>query len=272
MAWLVVQELKAAGVTAFATASTGNSSTSLARAIAAIGGITGHFFCGPRFRPNHLFEESENVIVHEIEGNYVSAGKAAAEFAQRDGMTLEAGFDNWARREGLKEAYLEAFDQMDTPPDALAQAISSGMGVVGGFKGAQEYLSMGLLTGLPQIIMGQQDTCSPMAKGWADGAVALDDEYIVSDPEGPATAILRGDGRSSYPYLRSIAMQTSGAILAAPIALLQRAKEVADEATGGNVCYASATALASMKMAVDQGLVPSTSTALVMLTGLKRVV
>lgn len=272
MAAIVVAAYRERGIRSFVASSTGNSSTALARAVSIEDNMEADFFCGERFAPNHTFPNDARVRLHVIDDDFVAAGRAARSFATANGVTLEGGFSSWARREGLKTAYLEAFDQMPVPPDVVVQSVSSGMGVVGAYKGATEYQQLGLLKRKPQIIMTQQDSCAPMAAGWASGKRELGDGDVVANPTGKATAILRGDGRQSYPYLRSIALQTAGGIYDASEPDMEDARTLLRVSHGIDACYASAAAIAGVRNSVRHGVVKTGSRVLIMITGSIRAV
>src|SRR5437588_257620 len=73
------------------------------------------------------------------DGDFAEAHAYAAAFAQRTpGITGESGFFNPGRREGLKMAFLEAALEMPEAPHWYFQGISSGMGVYGTWRGAQQ--------------------------------------------------------------------------------------------------------------------------------------
>lgn len=269
MAAVVLPVLRELGVTEFAVSSTGNSSTALARAVQIYGDIQGHFFAAPDFVERHTHFDHPGATLHIVEGDFVAAGQQAKAFAADKGITWEGGFFNWARREGLKLAYLEAFDQMPRTPDVVAQAISSGMGVVGAQKGVEEYQRLGRLSRQPRILMAQQETCAPMARGWASGRATLLPDDIVANPTGLAHAILRGDGTATYPYLFDVATRTGGDIVAVSAYDIVKAHQMLAEA-GFDVCYASATCLAAVIQQRELGKIDRNETVLVNLTGRER--
>ena len=122
--------------------------------------ITLHIFCGQDFLDRVNIPGSPNVRVYCTDTDFVGAAKLAAKFARENGLPFEGGFFNPGRREGLKLAYLEAFDQLaPREPDVVLQAISSGMGIYGAHKGIVEYRAMGRLHGQPRIVCAQQLRC-----------------------------------------------------------------------------------------------------------------
>jgi threonine synthase len=270
MAAVVVPVFREFGVSDFVASSTGNSSTALARAVGLSHGIRAHLFCARRFVSRHAHLGHPGVELHVVDGDFVAAEARAKAFAADAGHVWEGGFFNWARREGLKLAYLEAFDQMPVQPDVVVQAISSGMGMVGAQKGIEEYRALGRLTGQPRMLMVQQATCAPMAQGWRDGKRTLGPEDVVVNPSGLAAAILRGDAAATYPYVFDIAARSRGDVVAVSAAELVAARDMLRQHEGIDVCYASAACLAAVLQQLRGGRIQRGENVLVNLTGSER--
>jgi threonine synthase len=232
--------------------------------------VRGHFFCAAGCAGSELIDRSHGNTLTLVDGDYTDAIAAAQAFAIDRGVFPEGGFFNWARREGLKLAYLEAFDEMPVQPGVVVQAVSSGMGVMAARKAAQEYLAMGRLERLPRFLMVQQDTCAPMASAWRDGRDALTPDDVVPEPDGLATAILLGDPQASYGYLRDIARQSDGAIVAVSQRDLVEARRLLRELEGLDVCYSSAATVAAVRNEVAAGRLDPDDVVLVNLTGRQR--
>jgi threonine synthase len=209
-------------------------------------------------------------MLNIVNGSYVDAMRASREFAVEHGIFAEGGFFNWARREGLKLAYLEAFDEMPVEPDVVVQAISSGMGIMAARKAASEYRALGRLARSPRFLMVQQDTCAPMARAWREGRGELTDEDVIVNPEGLAAAILLGDGRASYRYLHEIACSSGGSIVDVTQLQLIEARGLLLELEGLNACYSSAATVAAVRNEVAAGRLDVDQVILVNLTGVQR--
>jgi threonine synthase len=167
----------------------------------------------------------------------------------------------------LKLAYLEAFDAMAEEPTVVVQAISSGMGIMAAYKGAREYRDLGRMRRLPRLMMVQQDTCAPMANGWRDGRRELDDIDVIVNPTGLAQAILLGDARASYPYMRDIAEETGGTITAVGQSSLVRTRRMIRDLEDLEVCYSSAATVAAVGQEVAARAIRPDDVVLVNLTG-----
>ncbi|WP_405976485.1 pyridoxal-phosphate dependent enzyme [Streptomyces sp. NBC_00988] len=272
LASLVTAVLRQFGVKEFVGSSTGNSSTALARAVRMDPTMRARFFCGREFVDNHDIPQDNRTTLSVVDGSYVDASVEARRYAAEEGVHFDAGFFNWARREGLKLAYLEAFDAMDRTPDLVVQAISSGMGVLAAHKGAQEYLAMGELSRMPSFLMVQEESCSPSARGWQEGRTELAEADRIETPRGLATAILLGDASPYYPYLHSIAIATGGAIVSAAREDLLTARRLLSDLEDVDVCYASAAAIAAVRDRAATGQISPDQTVLVNLTGRSRMI
>lgn len=270
LASVVLAVFRQFGIKEFVASSTGNSSTALARAVQRDHSMRAHFFCGRDFTGDHDIETGDRVSLTVVDGNYAQATQTAQEFAARHGLVWEGGFFNWARREGLKLTYLEAFDAMDDEPDVVVQAISSGMGMMAVRKGVAEYLACGRLTSSPRLLMVQQDTCAPMAVAWREGRAELTEDDVIEHPTGLARAILLGDGRATYPYMRGIATESGGAIVSVSQDELVQARTMLRELEGLDVCHSSAATIAALRNEAEAQRITPDQVVLVNLTGRER--
>lgn len=267
MAACVLSQFQELGIHEFVASSTGNSSSSFAYGVQRLENMRLHLFCARQFLHRHAYCDHPRIQIHVIDGDFVDAGKAARQFAQEQELVYEGGFFNLARREGLKLAYLEAFDQMETEPAVIVQAVSSGMGIYGAYKGIQEYQRLGRIRNMPRIVCAQQDTCAPMCQAYINNRDFIRPTDIIHNPVGLAEAILRGDPSQSYPYLYRIVQESAGCFIAASQAQIREARQLLLHTEGLDVCYASATALASVQILVAKGWISPEETVLVNLTG-----
>jgi threonine synthase len=258
------------GIRELVLSSTGNTSTAYARAVQLIPGFRLHVFVGRDFVNRLNYPEHPRVTTHVVDGEFVAAGKVGERFARENGYFWEGGFFNLARREGLKLAYLEAYDEMPVEPDHVFQAVSSGMGLLGGFKGALEYRELGRLGKVPAFTAVQQASCAPMAHAFGEGAERIGAHHVIRNPKGLAYAILRGNPTGTYPYIRDLCLQSGGQILAVGDGRIRRAQELLAGTVGVRVCFASATALAGVMQATEAGSLRGDSVVLVNLTGADR--
>ena len=271
MASCVLSFFRELGIREFVATSTGNSSTALAYGVQRASEMQVHLFCGREFAPRNAYCDHPRVHMHVVEGDAVHSEVMARKFAQEHGLTFEGGFFNVARREGLKLAYLEAFDALaPDEPDVVVQAVSSGMGLYGGYRGMREYQQLGRLQKTPRFVCAQQETCAPMVQAWSEGSPVIQPRHIIQNPRGLAEAILRGDPTQSYPYMYELVRATQGCFVAASQTEIQTARHLLYDMTGIDGCYSSATALAAAITLRQRGWIAQDEIVMVNLTGGNR--
>jgi threonine synthase len=254
------------GVGEFVMSSTGNSASAFVHYVGRLGGrMRCHTFVAREAR-HRLRLTNPYCEVHLVDGDFVQAGREAKAFAEREGLFWEGGFFNYARREGLKTAYLEAFEQMDYDVDVVIQTVSSGMGILGGYKGYRELTRFGLMNTRVSFICVQQDTCMPMVQAFSHGLERMAPEFVTPHPRGLAEAVLRGDPAGSYPYISQMLRKSGGKL----VAISQSSLIVARSALlslGINGCYASAASYAAARHLRESGFIRPRDRVLVMITG-----
>ena len=271
MALITLSYLKDCGIREFCASSTGNSSTAFALAAQGDPGWHIRIFTGERFVSRVSYIDRAVVEHFVLRGaTFVEAAAFSREYAHRHRLEVDRGFFNPARREGLKLAFFEASEQIDRPIDRYVQAVSSGMGVYGVYKGAKELLALGKIERLPKLLCVQQTSCDPMARAYNDGSDCIRPEHIVKDPKGIALAILRGDPTRAYPYLRSSVSESGGTICSVDESEIRSARRLLANHEGIVCCYSASTALAGLVKLARNGQVAPSECVLVNLTGRDR--
>jgi threonine synthase len=271
MAAIALSYMKECGVRAFCTSSTGNSSSAFVHMAEYVPECQIYIFTAEDFA-DRVEQRNETQVVHFVirDESFVGAFNCAGRFAEANNVTSERGFFNPGRREGLKLAYLEAAEQIPGPIDWYVQAISSAMGVYGEYKGARELRAIGKATSVPRLLCVQQESCAPVCRAFLEGAASVRSEHIVRRPNGIAKAILRGDPMRSYPYIRSMLLESGGTCAIASEAEIREARTMVLEYEGIDICYSAATAVAGLVNLVRRGGFPQSDTVLVNLTGADR--
>jgi len=267
MAQMVVAQMALLGIKEFVGSSTGNSASALAYATQRLGNIHMHTFTGREFVDRLEYHDGPGVALHVIDGDYVEASNDAKRFAADQGLIFEGGFFNYARREGLKTAYFEAYDAIPDGPDVVVQAVASGMGLYGGYRGMREYQRLGRLHRTPRFVCIQQDTCAPMVSAFHDGSDVIRKQDIVPKPDGLALAILRGDPSQTYPHMLGLVRETGGCFAEVSRKGILEAWELLEEYHGLRADYAGAAALAGAFRLREQGWIKPSDKVLVNLTG-----
>jgi threonine synthase len=268
MAAVALSYMKECGIREFCTSSTGNSSSSFAHFAMSYPGCRIYLFTAEDFADRVLGTSAEQVVHFVLRGaTFVEAFACAAEYATRTGLPSERGFFNPGRREGLKLAFLEATDQIEGPIDWYVQAVSSAMGVYGSYKGARELVQMGKIARPPRLLCVQQETCAPLVRAFLEGSPECRADHVVARPFGIAKAILRGDPRRVYPYVRDIVLESKGTMSQVSEAEIREARTMILELEGVDACFSASAAFAGLLKLVRNGAFPREDTVLVNLTG-----
>jgi threonine synthase len=269
MASAVLSYFKDLGVREFVCSSTGNSSTSLAKGVERFPGFKLHVFVGRDFLHRMNFDSSEQVKVYWVEdATFAEAHECAKVFAATTpGVTGERGFFNPGRREGLKLAFLEGVLDMPAAPQWYFQAASSGMGVYGTWRGAQQLFRMGRLRRLPRLACVQQDTCAPMVRSFRAGSAVTRPEDVVHEPVGIAEAILRGNPSATYPHLYRVVKESGGLFDSVSEAEIRDAQLMLHEFEGIEACPSAATTIAAVRRLHAQGVIGDDEVIFANLTG-----
>lgn len=269
MASVVLSYFRDLGVREFCCSSTGNSSTAFAAGVARFEGFKLHVFVGRDFLHRMNFDSSERIKVYWVhDATFAEAHECAKAFAAlTPGVMGERGFFNPARRDGLKLAFMEGVLEMPAAPHWYFQAASSGMGVYGTWRGAQQLFRMGRLNRLPRLVCVQQDTCAPMVQSFRAASAVTRPEDVVHDPIGIAEAILRGNPSATYPHLYRVVRESGGLFEAVSEAEIRDAQRMLFEFEGVMACPAAATTLAALRKLHAQGVVGEDDVVFANITG-----
>lgn len=244
--------LKGNGISEFVLATTGNTGASYAFGSSKYPFFRPHiFFYGDGSRLGNF--PGAPVAYYRTFGDYDACSFLAKRFSSTRGIAWEGGFFNPGRREGLKLAYLESVLQAGSSFDWYFQAVSSGMGVLGTFKGASEFKELDLVDTLPKICAVQQDSCNPMVRAFRDGSKKILKKHLVNHPSGICKGILRGDPSSTYPLVYNCVVKSQGAFSAVSSFSIMSAVRDAKKYEGVDLGEESAAALASAFNLLDSG-------------------
>jgi threonine synthase len=200
-------------------------------------------------------------------GTFNDASASAKEYALKNSITFEQGFFNFGKREGAKLAFFEATEQIDGPIDWYVQAISSGLGAYGTYKGGKELYELGKIDQRPRLLCVQQSSCAPMVNAYRKGSTAIEDCDIVLRPQGIAHAILNGNPGAAYAYMKYAVDQSGGDFIAADDEEIRYARKLTKQTEGIDPCNSAATAVAGLIKARDSGSISADDTVLLNLTG-----
>jgi threonine synthase len=218
------------------------------------------------------FDSGPRVQVYWVkDATFAQAHECARTFAQHNPLvTGERGFFNPGRREGLKLAFLEGVLDMPESPHWYFQAVSSGMGVYGAWRGAQQLYGLGRLRRLPRLACIQQRSCAPMVTSWQAGSPVTRKEDLVEEPIGIAEAILRGNPTNTYPHLHAVVRESGGTFESVTDDEIREAQRTLFELEGIEACESAATTIAAMKKMAAAGELRREDVLFVNVTGAHR--
>lgn len=259
------------GVTQFATASTGNSATAMARIVSRYPELHMHLFVGSEFLDRLEYADADNVTVYWLrDGTFVDAGKAAAWFAQQQGIALDRGFASFAKREALKTVYLETVFQVERPIEVYFQSVSSGMGVYAVHGAATQLRALGRIEKLPRLVAVQEETCDPLVRSFRRGADRLDPDDVIANPHGLSKATLRGDPTAAYPHLLRAVRGSGGSMTSAAQGEMRSMRERLLATQGVDACYTSVMTAVAAEGMRRRGELDADAVVLLNLTGADR--
>ena len=266
-----VGALREMGVQHFSTASTGNSATAMARIVSRFPELHMHLFVGSEFLDRLEYADADNVTVYWLrDGTFVDAGRAAAWFAQQQGIALDRGFASFAKREALKTVYLEAVFQVDRPIEAYFQSVSSGMGVYAVHGAASQLEALRVIEKVPRLVAVQEETCDPMVRSFQRGADRLHPDDVVPVPHGLSKATLRGDPTAAYPHLLRAVRGSGGTMASAAQPAMRAMRERLLETEGVDACYTSVMTAVAAQDLRRRGELRDDAVVLLNLTGADR--
>lgn len=269
MASIAIPFLFERGVRTIALSSTGNSALAIARALNFFPEMNAHFFLGTDFlEPVASSLSQPRIEVHEVASDYAEARIHATQFARAHAIYDDQGFLNLGRREGLKTAYLEAYEQMPLFPDVVVQAVSSGMGIWAAYKAATEFAAIqGRVLKLPRFVCAQEATCAPMVTAARAGSIVIRPQDVVTHPVGLAKALLLGNPSGSYPWVSRIVRHSTGRFVAVSHdEIVASQKRIAIDLEIP-LCKASAVAVAAADKLRMEGWITEEESVLVLLGG-----
>ncbi|MBV8659857.1 MAG: pyridoxal-phosphate dependent enzyme [Burkholderiales bacterium] len=194
--------------------SSGNTATSLARSISIIRGPRLHIVLPEasrdRIQTYAQFFDPEFVKVHYFAGSNDECIVAARKLAQEQGYTIEGGFSNYARREGLKLLGLEVATLWDRRPDWYVQPVAGGIGVYSFYKA---YADLGRAAECPRILGVQAEICPPMVNAWRDNSSKLEQRHVPQTviPSDFVRVLRTREPADSYPVVKKVTDKVNGA-------------------------------------------------------------
>ncbi len=200
-----------------------------------------------------------------VDGLINDAGRQAVAVAGEEGFFDLSTLKEPYRAEGKKTMGLEIAMQLGWRlPDAIVYPTGGGTGIIGMHKGFQELLELGWVEGpLPRFIAVQATGCQPIVKAFQEGE-------NTSQPWENAKTLADGL-RVPHPFADYLILQairdTGGTALAVEDQPMVEAMRDLASAEGVIACPEGAATLVGLRRLVNEGLVESGETIILLNTG-----
>ncbi len=250
------------GFKTIACASTGNAASSLACMSAAMG-LQSFIFVparAPEPKVTQLLIFGATVI--KVQGTYEQAFDLCREACEKFGWYNRNSGTNPYLVEGKKTAGLEIAEQMkDDVPDWVCVSVGDGCTIGGIGKGLQEMKQLGVIERVPKLLGVQAEGAKPMLEAFRSG-----ENLIPSETNTIADSIAVGTPRNWRRAIHQI-KQSNGDMIAVSDEEILEAMRVTAQLGGVFGEPAGIASAAGLKKALQQNIIKSHESALVMITG-----
>jgi len=262
--WLVVAKAREYGIDTIATASTGNAATALA-AVAAAAGTRAIVFVPAETPEAKLVQMlSYGAEVLPVQGNYDDAFDLCLQACDEFGWYNRNTAINPFTAEGKKTAALEiACSLAPDVPDAVIVPTGDGVIVAGVAKGFADLARAGLIDRVPRLIAVQPLGSAAIVHALRDGSESVS---AVPGATSVADSLVVERPRNAILALKSIRKSGGGGVAVDDASILESIPFLARH-TGVFAEPAAASALAGLRVALDDGLVSRDERIVLLVTG-----
>jgi threonine synthase len=251
------------GKEAIACASTGNAASSLA-GFAAATGLKSFIFVperAPEPKLAQLLIFGANVL--RVKGSYDQAYYLCQDACAKYGWYNRNCAVNPYLIEGKKTAGLEIAEQLgEDITDWVVFSVGDGCTLAGAWKGLKEMRQLGLISRLPRMLGVQAEGSAPLAEAFQNKR----DGIRPVEPHTLADSIAVGQPRNWRKALRAVRESKGAMISVSDSAILEAMKQTARLAAVFAE-PAGAAGVAGVVQALQQGIIQSKETVLVVITG-----
>jgi len=193
--------------------SSGNTGTSLARSASMVKGPRLHIVI-PRASEQRIksypqFFDPDYVKLYFFDGSNDECIGYAKQLASEKNILTEGGFNNYARREGLKLLGLELILDWEEEYDWYVQPVAGGIGIYSLYKA---YSDLGREAECPRMLGVQASICAPMVNAWRANSATLEEQFVPSEviPSDYVRVLRTRRPADSYPILKRIMDKVNG--------------------------------------------------------------
>lgn len=256
---------KQVGAKVVACASTGNTAASCAAYAARAGMTCAVVVPEGQIASGKLAQSiAHGAKVIKVQGNFDDALLTLVKLCESNKNIYLMNSVNPFRLEGQKTIGFEIWEQMGREmPDWIAIPVGNAGNITALWKGLKELKDSGLVNRLPKLLGVQAEGASPLADAFASGK----EEIIPLDsPQTVATAIKIGRPASWRRALRA-ARESKGMIIKVSDQEITEAQKDLARHEGIFVEPASASSIAGLRRALNEGLVEKGAKVVAILTG-----
>ncbi len=253
------------GVKIVACASTGNTAASCAAYAARAGMTCAVVVPEGQIASGKLAQSiAHGAKVIKVQGNFDDALSTLIKLCGYNKKVYLMNSVNPFRLEGQKTIGFEIWEQMGGEmPDWIAIPVGNAGNITALWKGLKELRNSGLVSRLPRLLGVQAEGASPLANAFASGKEEI---TPLESPRTVATAIKIGKPASWRRALRA-ARESNGMIIKVGDDEITEAQKDLARREGLFVEPASASSIAGLRRALNEGLVERGTKAVAILTG-----
>ncbi len=257
----VAKALEKRGQT-IACASTGNAASSLA-GMAASTGMRSFIFVperAPEPKVTQLLIFGATVL--RVGGSYEQAYHLCQQACERWGWYNRNCAINPYLVEGKKTVSLEICEQLEWQlPDWVVVSVGDGCTIAGAWKGFREMKALGLVRRTPKMLGVQAEGAAPVTTAFRTG-----EPLRPVEPNTLADSIAVGVPRNWKKAVLAV-RESGGTMLNVSDEEIMEAMRCTGRLTGVFAEPAAATAVAGLRRAVGEGIIPKQASALAVITG-----
>ena len=257
-------------------ASAGNTARAFAK-VCSDNGIK-LLLCVPQDNINALwFDKPLNdcvkLITTESGSDYFDAINLSNEVCEMDGFLAEGGAKNIARRDGMGTTMMSATTFIGRTPDFYFQAVGSGTGAIAAWEANLRFIGDGRFgSHKARLMVSQNKPFLPMYEAWKSDSRALlpyDADQARKDVAEICAPVL---SNRKPPYglaggLYDALKDTNGDIFAVSNEEANAALALFEATEGIDIYHAAAVATASLRQAVNKGMVKADDVIMLNVTG-----
>lgn len=219
-------------------------------------------------------QEAKSVCLISVKGDYSDAIKVGEGIAGLEGMILEGGVKNVARRDGIGVALLDSVLSMGGLPDHYFQAIGSGVGAVATFEASKRIIADGRFGNkLPKLHLSQNLPFAPIFRAWKAGRKEIIPKSDMPNAKGAIKKIYANIlSNRAPPYsikggVYDVLSATKGDMYGVTNGEAKEAEKLFGEIEGIDLDPAASVGIASLIQAIRGGAIGKDDRILLNVTG-----